>query len=171
MVIRTKHILAAFILLCILIGGAVLLYLHLRPTDENRIRSLCSTFTADIAKSGKEGAIPAAARAKSLSGLFTDPSHFQIDGLPWGSKPRSREKLSADIFRARAMFKKLTLSFEDLSVLVQNEKAQITLSAVLSGTLNQDKELREIRELEGTLIKKDGEWLFESFRIRKLIRQ
>ena len=67
MVIKSKHFLLALILLVLLIGGGILLYLHLRPTDENRIRALCSTFTEEISKRTKEGAIPAAAKALSAS--------------------------------------------------------------------------------------------------------
>ena len=109
MVIKSKHFLPALILLVLLIGGGILLYLHLRPTDENRIRALCSTFTEEISKRTKEGAIPAAAKAKKISALFTEQSSFSIDGLPWASAPRSREKLSGEIFRSRAMFQKITL--------------------------------------------------------------
>ena len=173
MVIKAKHFLSVLILLILVAGGGFLLYLHLRPTDENRIRSLCNTFTGEISKSGKEGAIPAAAKAKKISALFTEQSSFSIDGLPWASAPRSREKLSGDIFRSRAMFKRILLTFEDLSIRIGEEKnrAEITLLAVLSGTLHPDKEIREVRELEGTLVKREGQWLFESFRVRKLIRK
>lgn len=173
MVIKSKHFLLALILLVLLIGGGILLYLHLRPTDENRIRALCSTFTEEISKRTKEGAIPAAAKAKKISALFTEQSSFSIDGLPWASAPRSREKLSGEIFRSRAMFQKITLVFEDLSIRIGEEKnrAEITLSAVLSGTVHPDKEIREVRALEGTLVKMEGRWLFESFRVRKLIRK
>lgn len=173
MVIKTKQVLTGLLLLCILLAGGIFLYLHLRPTEENRIRKLCNTFTEGISKKGKEGAIPAAARAKSLSNLFTEQSYFSIAGLPWASAPRSREKLSADIFRSRAMFSRLHLSFEDLSIRIEEgkNKANITLSAVLTGTVNTDKELREVRELEGSLVKEEGVWLFESFRIRKMIRK
>ena len=173
MVIRAKHIIWFAVVIVLLAAGGIGLWLYLRPTDENLIRNQFSRLAALASKNTKEGARPAAARAKEMASLFSGRSTFAVDGLDWMAGPFNHEALSGNIFRSRAMFSKLTLSLDDLEPEIDapNRKAKVYLSAVLSGTLKDGKSIREVRELECHMLKTDDGWVFDSFKVRQIIRK
>ena len=173
MVIRAKHIIWCAVVIVLLAAGGTGLWLYLRPTDENLIRTRFVRLTSLASKSTKEGALPAAARAKEIASLFSGKSTFSVDGLEWMAGPFNHEALSGNIFRSRAMFDKLSLSLDDLELDIDSphKKAKVYLSAVLSGTLKDGKTIREVRELECNLLKTDNGWVFDSFKVRRLIKK
>ena len=173
MVIQTKHLVWSAVLLILLVLLGIGLWLYLRPTDENLIRERFGKLAALASKSSKEGALPAAARAKEIASLFSDSSSFSVDGLDWMAGPFTRQALSGNIFRSRAMFDKLKLSLDDLELDIDSGqgRAKVFLSAVLSGTLRDGRSIREVRELESNLSRSDEGWLFQNFRVRQIIKK
>lgn len=173
MVIEVKHIVWSAVVIVLLVAAGIGLWLYLRPTDENLIRTQFSKLTSLASKNTKEGALPAAARAKEMASLFSGKSTFAVDGLDWMAGPFSHEALSGNIFRSRAMFDKLTLSLDDLELDIDpaHKKAKIFLSAVLSGKLKDGKSIREVRELECDMLKTDDGWVFDSFKVRQIIKK
>ena len=173
MVIKGKHLVWSAVIIVLLTAAGIGLWLYLRPTDEKMIRTRFGKLTSLASKTTREGALPAAARAKETAALFTDRSRFSVDGLDWMSGPFTRSALSGNIFRSRAMFDKLSLSMDDLELDIDSAggKAKVYLSAVLSGTLKDGKTVREVRELECDLLKTDDGWLFDSFKIRRIIKK
>lgn len=173
MVITGKHIgiAAALLILCIVCGFA--LWYYLRPDNEQLIRKQFAELTALSRKTGKESLVSAMTKAKSLANLFTEKSMFAIDGLPWIAGPYSRERLSGDILRSRTLFNTMKLSCDDLEIEFNEEQSRgiVLLSVVLTGNMKSGKSLREVRELEVILEKTEGKWLFDSFRIRQLIKK
>ena len=87
--------------------------------------------------------------------------------------PFNRNALSGNIFRSRALFNTVRLSLDDLELEIDPGKgtAKVFLSAVLAGTLKDGKSIREVRELECTLSKTGEGWLFESFKVREIIKK
>ena len=173
MVIGTKHLLLTALLLCLLTGTGIGIWSWLRPTDEKRIRERFGKLSELVAKTGKEGAIPAAGKAKAAAALFSEKSTFSVDGLDWMAGPFNRNALSGNIFRSRALFNTVRLSLDDLELEIDPGKgtAKVFLSAVLAGTLKDGKSIREVRELECTLSKTGEGWLFESFKVREIIKK
>ena len=173
MVIRTKHIVWSAVVIVLLAVAGIGLWLYLRPTDENLIRTRFARLASLASKNTKEGALPAAARAKEMASLFSGKSTFAVDGLDWLAGPFNHEALSGNIFRSRAMFDKLTLSLDDLELDIDSphKKAKVDLTAVLSGTLKDGKTIREVRELECNLLKTDDGWVFDSFKVRQIIKK
>ena len=173
MVIRTKHIVWTAVILILMVLTGIGLWYYLRPTDENLIRARFSRLSELASKTTKEGALPAAGKAKEMAELFSEKSTFAVDGLDWMAGPFTRKALSGNIFRSRAMFDKLKLSLDDLELDIDKEKgtATVHLSAVLSGTLKDGKTMREVRELQSRLIKTDEGWIFDSFEVRRIIKK
>lgn len=173
MVITGKQIgwtLAVLVVLCLLGIG---LWWFLKPTEEKLIRRQFAAFSELAQKKGKEGALPAIGKAKELSALFSEQSTFSIDGLDWIAGPYSQEALSSNIFRSRALFDRLKLSFDDLEIEVNEDTktAVVLLSAALVGTLKDGRTVHEIRELESHLRNDGSKWRFEEFRIREIIQK
>ena len=173
MVIRGKHLLIAAVVLLVLAGAGTGLWYYLRPTDENLIRGQFAKFAELVTKSGKEGALPAATRAKEISQLFTDRAVFDVDGLSWMAGPFTRKDLSANAFRARAMLERAKLGFDLLEIEVAPDRrtARIFLTASLAGKSKDGRDFREVRELECAMIREDSGWVFDSFKIRRIIRK
>lgn len=173
MVIQTRHLLWTVLILIVLAALGVGLWLWLRPTDENLIRARFGKLSELVSKNTREGAIPAVTRAKEAASLFTEKSSFAVDGLDWMAGPFTREKLSANMFRSRSMFDKIGLSLDDLELDIDPEKgtAKVFFTAVLSGTLKDGRAVREVRELECNMLKTDEGWLFDSFKVRQIIKK
>ena len=173
MVIRKKHLLAAGLILLLLILAGIFLWYRLRPTDENLIRARFGKLSELVSKSGKEGAIPAAGKAKAAAALFSEKSTFSVRGLDWIAGPFTRKALSGNIFRSRAMFNSLTLALDDLELDIDSDKgtAKVFLTATLTGTLRDGQTIREVRELESNLSRTDEGWIFENFKIREIIKK
>lgn len=173
MVIRGKHLLIAAIVLLVLAGAGIGLWYHLRPTDENLIRGQFAKFAERVSKTGKEGALPAATRAKEISQLFTEHAVFNIDGLSWMAGPFSRKDLSANAFRARAMLERAKLGFDILEIEIAPDRktARIFLTASLAGKTKDGRDFREVRELECSMVRDDSGWEFDQFKIREIIRK
>ena len=91
MVIKNKHIVWTAVILILLVLTGIGLWYYLRPTDENLIRARFSRLSELASKTTKEGALPAAGKAKEMAGLFSDKAL-----LPWtdwtGWPVRLREK-------------------------------------------------------------------------------
>ena len=176
MVIKGKHLIyAACIILFLLLAGFAVWYI-LKPGEEQLIRRHFANLVEQINKTPlkKEGAIPAMAKAQKIAAMFTEQSQFNVDALKWVSGSFSREVLANNIFRSRAMFDTLHLSLDHLEIEVAEDQKQAVarLSAQLSGKMkNSGQDLEEIRDLECNLKKIDSEWLFESFRIHKMIKK
>ena len=64
MVIKIKHLVWSAAVIILLAAGGIGLWLYLRPTDENLIRTRFARLASLATKNTKEGALPAAARAK-----------------------------------------------------------------------------------------------------------
>ena len=173
MVIQKKHLFAAGLVLLAAVAAGIFLWYRLRPTDENLIRARFGQLTELVSKTGKEGALPAAGKAKEAAGLFSEKCTFSVRGLDWMSGPFTRKNLSGQIFRSRAMFSSLSLSLDDLELDIDTDKgtAKVFLTASLTGTLRDGKTIREVRELESNLTRTDEGWLFENFRIREIIKK
>ena len=173
MVIQSRHLLLTAGLLVLIILSGIGFYLYLRPTDEKLIRAQFAKLAELTAKNGKEGAIPAAGKARTMAALFSEKTTFAVDAPNWMAGPFSRKDLSANIFRSRAMFTTLKLSLDDLELNIDPGKgtAQVFLSATLSGTLKDGNSIREVRELESRLTKTEEGWLFESFKVREIIKK
>ena len=173
MVIKIKPFLWAAIVFILLIGIGIGVWIYLRPTDENLIWERFRKLTELASKNTKEGALPAAARAREIAFLFSEKSTFSVDGLDWMAGPFTRERLSGNIFRSRASFSTLKLLLDDLELNLDSDKrtAKVFLSASLSGRLKDGRTIREVRELESNLVKTDEGWLFDNFKVREIIKK
>lgn len=173
MVIKAKSLFRTMLILVLMAGLGTGIWLYLRPTDENLIRARFGELEKLASKAAKEGALPAAGKAKEIARLFSEKSTFSVHGLDWMAGPFTRQALSGNIFRSRAMFSTLKLSLDDLEPEIDSEKgtAKVFLSASLTGTLKDGRTVREIRELESTLSKTGEGWIFENFKIREIIKK
>lgn len=170
MVIRGTHLLLVAGILILLGGAAFGAWYYLRPTEENRIRAHFREFSRLASKKSDEGLVSAAGTARAVSKLFTDSTTIEVVGLSWDG-PLTREKIAANVLRARALFKTVDLSFDDFEIEVVGNTARVFYSAVLSGDFRDGKPIREVRDLE-TGLKKDGSgWLFDSFKVREIIKK
>ncbi|MBO4630358.1 MAG: hypothetical protein J5858_00405 [Lentisphaeria bacterium] len=173
MVIRKKYLFCTLLIFILLTGLGTGIWFWLRPSDENLIRARFSKLEKLASKVSKEGAIPAAGKAREIAQLFSEKSTFSVHGLDWMAGPFTRQALTGNVFRSRAMFSTLKLSLDDLELEIDSEKgiAKVFLSAALAGTLKDGRTIHEVRELESTLTKTDEGWIFENFRIREIIKK
>ena len=69
------------------------------------------------------------------------------------------------------MFNTLSLDFNDIELEINGDTAKAFFTAVFTGSPKNSEPIREIRELEASLRKVDGKWIFESFRVQNIIKK
>lgn len=165
-----KKILLAGIPLILVLGGVVWFFFF-RQTEESIIRGRFRELSEAVEKKGPEGGIRAVATAQGLGNFFAERTSVDVDGLSWLNGTYSPELIVSNAFRARQMFNKLSLEFNDIELEIGGETAKAFFTAVFDADLKNRDPVREIRELEAGLRKVDGKWIFESFRVRNIIQK
>lgn len=164
-----KTLFAAVPLILVLAAGVW--FFFFRQTEESIIRGRFREFSEAVEKRGPEGGITAVAAARRLGGFFAERTSVDVDGLTWLNGDYSPEVIVANAFRARAMFSRLSLEFNDIELEIRENTARVFFTAVLDADPKNRNPVREIRELEAGLRKVDGKWVFESFRVQDIIKK
>ena len=147
-------------------------FFFFRQTEESIIRSRFQEFSESVEKNGPEGGIKAVATAQGLGRFFAEQTSVDVDGLSWMNGVYSPELIISNAFRARQLFHKLSLEFNDIELEISGDTAKAFFTAVFNANpKNNDSPIREIRELEAGLRKVDGKWIFESFKVQNIIKK
>ncbi len=158
-------LLAAVVLIC------VLSYLFFTgDSDKNRILKQLRLLSEYVGKSPDEKALKTLYKAQQLPGLFAPECDLELEGTHL-TGTFSPEELASHVARARTNTSKLSLTFADINIVEINENsAKLVFTATLKGKSNSGKdELSETREIEATMKKHDGKFLFSGFKCVKVL--
>ncbi|MCP3967766.1 MAG: hypothetical protein GY750_00395 [Lentisphaerae bacterium] len=134
---------------------------------KNRIYSLAS----EASKKPGESLPSAIMHAKTVEKFFTDPCQVDV-GTHMFSGQYSQVQIGANSIRYRYMFQKVTFTVHDLEVtLTGNDTAKAFLTAELNGLTKSGQSVSAFRELECTLVNRDGKWLVSKVAINKIIEK
>ena len=162
---------ALFFLLtgCLLCGGVFCVcFFFFRESEETRIKKVFSALSGEMGKTGNEGLIVAAGKAKAAASACCDSVSFELPDSHMTGTFR-KEELQTRIFNVRKLFSSLRLDFLDYEFeILSDTEARVHFSAVLTGRLTNGEEVREIRELSAGLLRQEGEWKFKRIESQKV---
>ena len=146
-------------------------YYFFPASDKDMIGNSFTNLSGYVEKKTGEGGIKMAYKTNVISTLFVDPCGLEIP-YSFHSGSYTRNQITSNAVKARAQFKHVSLDFYDVNFEALNEnEASTVFTARLSGELKGGRCIDETREVEATLKKEDGHWLFTNFRVVEVLQR
>ncbi len=141
-------------------------------TEEARIRGKFREAASIVSKAGEEENIAMIGVTRLLENLLADPCSIEITRTSLSGSYSPRE-LASLVARGRGTFEELELSFHDLDITLRGEsRADVIFTAHLTGKRAREERIREIREMEATLVKnEDQDWVFSKINVKEVLRK
>ena len=159
----SRHaVLYTVVLILALLGGVFYWLQH--PSEEERIRKRCRVLSERVSSGPGEGNAAMVLETQRLPGLFADPVTIAVPrhGVQATYTP---EELASHIARIRNSARSLRLRLYDIRVaLPSTDEAQATFTARLTGAARGGENIEETAEIRAALVRRDGKWLFTSFK-------
>jgi hypothetical protein len=157
MVTNSKQIVPGILLLV----ATAALIIWLMPNEKKAIRKQFACLSELARKNEDENLFVTLSKAKLLSELMTDPCELKGNIQPLDGT-YSRQEAATAFAAIRAQFDAIALELTDLSIeFPEKGSAAVTLTARFKATGSRDS-VSEVRELNCTLVKQDGKWLFNT---------
>ena len=169
-----KRSVLAIVLAAIAAASATGVYWRFfRDSDERRIRRALEELCEIGSKSSGENAALGALKANRADHVFAPVCRFDfarqvVDGVLTPTETGAR------ILRLQGMFDWIKLSFSELEITVEGDKADIAFSGSFKGRLKygDNREVDEIREIEAELARqKDSRWKFTRMSFRQVLEK
>lgn len=140
-------------------------------SDDGRvIREQFSKIEQTSSKIKAEQPLESLSKSKEMAEFFQDPCLFTIESTRYAG-PISRRELIQKISGTRNLYAHGGLKFYDISIVFhENNTALVTFTMRLQGRLN-DAEFRDIREIEASMHKINGTWLFTSIHATEVLQR
>ena len=155
----------------VVVGLGFLATRYFFQSEEKRVRKQFDLLSEYVSKEPDENAIAMANKMQKLGSLFGDSCELKI-AVELLSGTYTREEIASYAARARARFSKVSLGFHDLEVTFpENGVAKVTLTARLTGQTRAGEQMRETRELECLLEKKEKKWRLNRIEVIEVLRK
>jgi hypothetical protein len=157
-----------------LAGLAVLVvYLALRPGEEDRILALLEQARALAEVRDTESGIEQLAKARDIGALFRETTRFDLTNLGHGiTEINDRNELVRRITSGRARLVSLELDIQDPRVEISGNRARVEVQGQALGSIRGEQgRFLDIHRVEVTLEKTDGDWRITGGRHLQDLRQ
>ena len=169
-----RKLLIAILGIAVLCAGGFFLWKYLfAESPEVQIRRTFQELASTVKKTGKEGLIVAMEKARDTAGFFDDVCTLKLDRVPRGVGVMSRQDISANTLTLRNYFQTMKITFYDMEILVEKDlpEALVTFTAVFEGNPSSGRSVKETKEMDAGLVRKDDRWLLKSLAFRDVIRK
>ncbi len=140
------------------------------PGDESAIRKQLALIEEKGSKEVSEKPIEGLLRSKQLAGLFHDPCALTVDSFDYNGE-YSRKQIMDRITTVRSSHNQLRVKLYDVSIdCPQEQTATVLFTLRLNGTYRGNG-IADVQEVEATLRKIEGDWLFTSVRIVEVLEK
>ena len=154
--VNLKNILIAIVIA----AAAVVAFLVFFQSDEAKIKKKFHHLAEKVDKNGQEHDLIAAKKAHQIEQMFFGTVRIRIPSYSV-DKTFPRSEISPQVLYARARYQNISLKFHDFQFeFPTEEKAVVGLTGVLKAATTSGESVNEIHEVECTLAKIDGEWMF-----------
>ncbi|MBN1671616.1 MAG: hypothetical protein JXR37_11310 [Kiritimatiellae bacterium] len=164
---RAKHV----VVVC---GAIVLLGLagwRLLQTDRRQVARQFDRLAQWVSKRAREQALGTALKLQGADTLFAEEVEVAVGERMLAGRYTVRE-LVGQAALARMSFVELAVEFHDLAVeFPSNGVAHVVCTVQVTGKLTNGERVDEPREIECTLEKTSGRWLFSAFRSVDVLRR
>ena len=149
------------ILMALCLAAGLVGFFIFYQTDAEKIRGQLDDISGLVSKDGAENKLIAAANAKKIAEIFTDPCTFEVPQTPYQdiSGKFSRQDIRAYAMSGRASYQQILFEIYDISINFSNETtANVRLTARLKTGENGGPPFDEFNELVCEFIKIEDDW-------------
>lgn len=154
----------------ILIAGIIAFFIFFQ-NEEAKIKKQFKSIADKIEKAPVENQIIAAANAKKISEMITNPCRINAPGYSF-SRDISPGELSRFVLARRSLYSKLSLKFYDFIIdFPEKNSARVSVTEIIKGTLKTGELVEDLHELECTLIKIEDNWRLTEITVVEVLRK
>ncbi len=153
----------------IIICAVVVWLLFFNESPEQKVLKRLKGLAECASKRAGEKTSGMVLKSQMVSGYFDDSCSLMVDEhhLAGDYTP---EEISARMVQIRTFFTEMSLDFYEPKVTFPGpDRAEVTFTGHLTGTLKQGDRINEVRELKADLKLKDGKWRFYNFKVTQVI--
>jgi hypothetical protein len=159
MLSRYRYILAALLAIAVVLPFVL-------TSEEDRILERLERLRELSEVTAAEGGIQQVARAREISGFFTEQSRYDLTSAGYGIvEIPDRRTLSQLILKGRAALASLQLALHEPRVSIDGDSAEVDVRGSGRGSLlGHEGEFLDIHLIRIMLIKDEGDWLISGAR-------
>ena len=141
------------------------------PSETKRIKKQFQRMSNCIASSKGESLIKTGLRVDAMAGLLANPCKLK-SSIPGLHGTYSAREAAGIISMLTSQLEGTSLEFHDLGIkIVDKDSAIATVTARLTGRADGGQNVSEVRELECSMARVDGKWLFQSCAIIDVLQK
>jgi len=155
--------------LIIIISAVVVWLLFFNESNEQKVLKRLKGLGECVSKRAGEKTSGMLLKSQMVPGYFDDRCSLMVDDhhLAGDYTP---EEISSRMVQIRTFFTEMSLDFYEPKVTFPGpDRAEISFTGHLTGTLKRGDRINEVRELKAELKYKDKKWLFYSFRVTQVL--
>ena len=152
--------------------AAVGYFVFRSPNESQQIINRLNQLTSRISKNSGEGPVTMALKHQAIMGLIDSQcTVFIKEAMLAGDF--TPEGFAAQMTRSRSMFKSIKGSVDYCEVQLNADQTEATISFAIRviAELKSGRKMDEVRDLQATVRKVDGKWLFSGFEIRQVLEK
>ncbi|BHH82483.1 hypothetical protein [Desulforhopalus sp. 52FAK] len=160
---KTKFLLGIILML---VGGAIFLL----PSDDKKIKKNLHSLAEYCSTLRVESMIETLRNVTLASKLCTDPCKIEIESRNF-NKELSQKELSDNFLILKKRLPTTIFTFEDVSVDFPAENSASVLTTIRLNGESNDGNFTDAYEVDITVDKIDGDWLFSSFTVVEFMKK
>ena len=164
-----RSIFSLFIILAA--AGAAAWFWFGRESEEHRIKLQLQELCSRAARNADRSAASALLQGQSVARLFAPECVLEIRTGMFSGR-YTPEEIGANVMRVNAMLLHSELSVSGVTVrLIDENNAEAEFTGRFRGTMKNDAQIDEIRELICNFRKIDGEWKISAIQVRDVLEK
>ncbi len=141
------------------------------PNDEKKIRHNLSLLADYCSSAPQEALLAGLTKATRAAALCKDPCHVQVESFHFIEAELPQKELRGHIVRMKKMLPDTRFTFHDTVVeFARDDQAEIVTTLSLTGKFEKNH-FTDAYEFSIRTEKRDGKWLFSSFRVVEFMEQ
>ncbi|SDP51618.1 hypothetical protein [Desulforhopalus singaporensis] len=158
------------LILIVTVGAALVAWLLWRPTDEKKIVANLDKLAAYCSSPQKQTPMEIIASAASIARLCNDPTMVTIHSLNI-NRPLASKEISDHVLMLKRRLPPAGCSFRDSRVDVTGPTSAEVITTLFLEGRQQGSKFTDAYEMDISLEKNQGKWLFSSFRIVEFVQK
>lgn len=154
----------------ILIAGIIAFFIFFQSEEEKVIKQF-KLIADKIEKEPGENQIIAAANAKKISEMLTDPCRVNAPAYSF-SRDISPDELPRFFLAKRSLYSEISLKFYDFLIdFPEKNSALVSVTEIMKGTLKTGEIVEDIHELECTMINIEDSWRLKEISVVEVLKK
>lgn len=150
--------------------GAMLLFFLFSGSEKDAVRQQFERLSDLAAKEIGEPPLLAAKKAAAISQLFMVNARMEVTARSF-SRDYSRDEVRGAVLLARGRFTEARLDFHDLNIDLTGQGTANVITTARTTGIAAGEQFADVHEIEATLHKVEGEWLFQRLTVVEVLEK